>query len=1053
MSEDEKSDRDGPEQWPVWAASFKPRIPIRHLVIFDRFVGWMKKRAPAVWEGQAALSLAIEKHAALRKALCATAQNASSELSLMDWWDRLVAAGNQANQWDIPLLPPIVRLPPTRPDFVRRDFLLLHSFRQVETALLNRLQEELKPDQMCDAILCSTIINGGVVSCPMLCAISSIDAASISGFAGELRATLRIPIDKSEYTEQIWYPDALTSVLLTRALKQPGTFPASVATLEPTHLPARITEAFDKLGLPSVDCSDLLRAAHVALTLSVPAYIAAYLADELPCQSLPDDVLRRLCGWRRESPEKTQTTSEGASTSCHRDFIDVDVSYDPRAAKADQIKIINTVLALLDKDSKHPIEKIDKEIRPHGKGLWPISRLLLEWTKWHLGGNDDDPHLSGKKRIENSSAARYLRTIARHLITLAEDENLLEMEAEDFESLYELSAARVVRRKERDYFWGRITSFHRFLTLAGAPSLDIRELDGFEAAGAHRVSANLVGEPDFQAFKRSVMAADGWGLDTPHLRILLAAILGFRCGLRRREVQMLQLHDVHPEPDPYLVIRSSEFARLKSHSSHRRLPLRALLPEDELNLLLGYVSKRKEGLAGHTGLVFSQQGEPITPLSDAELFAPITAVFHMIIGLETPRFRFHHLRHSFANWLFLALVGIDNPEIAKASAPLPGRSPFRGKQIAMLSEALFPRLLGTPSAPTRKNLHIVSGLLGHLSPMTTCRSYLHIIDWLAGRELDTTLANRLENLAAGQLGAICGLSPSMPHKIPYRDLLTQPVAFLRRYVQQQLPLARRDVVNKYKWEPVNEELSRIFTGLGTPPPPPPVVLLLVLARLQRQENADILSRCYSISRNAVDSAALHYQRLYAKQSVGIPKMRIRFPGPPRQLYAAKEFWRILDQTSKAFSSCDANTRWAMIAAARLLIQRNGPKTGRLYFGEKQESAPEIVRGLIAIGVPAAAMTLEVRTPHRQHEVRSSLDEVTTIVEKLGVRQNRTNLDWPKRTPKGPVLRLHFLPTHDFGMLKETVFSNGKIHGVNYAAIWVLFANSALTREDNSTKAA
>jgi integrase len=1041
-----KAEHDALEQWPVWAASFQPHIPGQHLVLFDRFVAWMKKRAPAVWAGLAQLSLAKEDHAALRKALCVTAQSAASELSLMDWWDRLIAAGNQSNQWDIPLLPPIVRLPPVRPDFVRRDFLLLHSFRQIEAALLTRLQEELQPSQMCDAILCSTIINGGVVSRPMLCAIASIDAASISGYAGELRATLRIPTDKTEYTEQIWYPDALTSVLITRTLKLPGAFPARVDTLGPTKLPTRINEAFDKLGLPFIDWSNLLRAAHVALKLSVPPYIAAYLSDELPSQSLPDDVLRRLCGWRREVPDQATASSDTTASSLHGDFIDVDVSYDPKAARVDQIKVINTVLALLEKESKHPIEKIDQETRRHGAGLWPITRLLLEWTKWHLGGHDDDPHSSGRKRIEKSSAVRYLRTIGRHLITVAEDENLLEMEAEDFESLYELSAARVIRRKERDYFWGRIASFHLFLTLAGAPEINIRELDGYEAAGQRRVSANLVGEPDFLAFKRSVMAAGGWGPDTPHLRILLAAILGIRCGLRRREVQMLQLHDVHPEPDPYLVIRSSEFARLKSHSSHRRLPLHALLPEDELGLLLDYVSKRKEGLVGHTGLVFSRQGEPLTPLPDTELFAPITAAFQVIIGLETPRFRFHHLRHSFANWLFLALVGIDNPEIAKASTPLPTLSPFRGNRIAPLSEALFPRLLGTPPAPTRKNLYIVSSLLGHLSPLTTCRSYLHIIDWLAGRELDVALGCRLANLGAGQLGAICGLSPSMPHKLPYRDLLNQPVAFLRRYVQQQLPPIRREVVDEREWEPANRELGRIFTELGTPVPPPPVILLLVLARLQRQEEADILSRCYTVSRNAIDSAALHYQRLYAKQSVATPKKRIRFPGPPRQLDAAKEFWRILDQTSQAFSNGDANTRRAMIAAARLLIQRNGPKTGRLYFGEKQESAPEIVRGLIAMGVPAAGMMLEVRTPDRQHEVRSILDEVITIVEKLGVRQDHTNLDWPKRAPKGPVLRLHFLPTPDTGMLKETVLSNGKIHGINYAAIWILFASTGLSHQ-------
>ncbi|MBK8525442.1 MAG: hypothetical protein IPL58_16280 [Betaproteobacteria bacterium] len=77
------------------------------------------------------------------------------------------------------------------------------------------------------------------------------------------------------------------------------------------------------------------------------------------------------------------------------------------------------------------------------------------------------------------------------------------------------------------------------------------------------------------------------------------------------------------------------------------------------------MEKRKEVLDDVGGLVFSRQGDPRIPLADAELFTAITTAFQAIIGLQNSRFRFHHLRHSFANWLFLALVGIDNPELAK----------------------------------------------------------------------------------------------------------------------------------------------------------------------------------------------------------------------------------------------------------------------------------------------------------------------------------------------------------------------------------------------------
>jgi len=122
------------------------------------------------------------------------------------------------------------------------------------------------------------------------------------------------------------------------------------------------------------------------------------------------------------------------------------------------------------------------------------------------------------------------------------------------------------------------------------------------------------------------------------MRVLLAAILGFRCGLRRRKTQMLRLHDIHSGPDPCLIVRSSAFAKLKSHSAHRRIPLRHLLPAQELALLLDYVDRRKSALAGQSGLAFSYPGTPSAPLSDAELFDPITEAFQAIIGLHTVRY-------------------------------------------------------------------------------------------------------------------------------------------------------------------------------------------------------------------------------------------------------------------------------------------------------------------------------------------------------------------------------------------------------------------------------
>jgi integrase len=1037
---DDKEDTPVDDVWPVWAASLKPRISQRQQNLFEEFAEWMSKHAKAVWEGMPSLTMDNEAHAAIRKSLASTARSGFAELAIIDWWDRLIAAGNQLSRWEIPLLPPVVRLPRERPAFVPKDFLLLQNFRTLEWAFQERLQKPLESDELLNAILCSAMIAGGVTSRPMLRAIASLDPESISGHRGEIRVVLRWPVGKTDFREHLWYPDAITSVLITRALKHGCIVSANKTVGEATDnfLAKKICGALKSLHLPLFNFSDFLRAAKVAISLSVPPYIAAYLADEFPCQSLKNDVLRRLCGWTYRDDCGT-TESEIPETKFQAsNFIDLEFPYNPRKVRVDQLKVIGAVAQILERNCDNPIEQINTKICEHGPALWPVTRLLLEWTKWLLGGYHDKSRMFDRNTVVQSTARRYLRTIGRHLVVLAGDENLLEMDAEDFESLYELSAARVIHGTERGNFWARISSFHSFLMLAGASPVEIAELDGFESVGAGQVSANLVSEEDFQAFKRAILGHPGWGQEMPAERILLAAVLGFRCGLRRREIQMLLLHDVHPEPDPYLVVRSSEFARLKSHSAHRRLPLKAIVPNDELKLLLEYVGRRKATLDETTsGLVFSRQGDPRAPLSDSELFAPITVAFQAIIGLAKPRFRFHHLRHSFANWLFLALVRIDNPELLSKHDRLAQCSPFTAERLNSLTKTFFPRLLGIPPAPTKKNLYIISGLLGHLSPLTTVRCYLHLCDWLSGREADLALASRLSDLGSRQLAALCELSPSMPHKPPYRELLHLPVAFMRRYVSQQLPDQHRESVSR-RPAPEHQDLAKVWSMLANPEPPPPVTLMGILYRFFKGEDPGRLARRYAVSERSIKVAAQNYQRLYAKQSTERAKKAMRPPGAPRQKAAAAIFWSILDRASNAYHAVKPERREAMVAAARLLIQRNGPRTGRLYFGDRQESALQIVNGLIGIGLPADKMSLEIRLANNLEVLSPVLKDTVTEIEKLGVALVYGQLDWPKRQQKSSLLRLHFQPSSKDASIREKTYVTGQISAINYAALWILF---------------
>ncbi len=650
------------------------------------------------------------------------------------------------------------------------------------------------------------------------------------------------------------------------------------------------------------------------------------------------------------------------------------------------------------------------------------------------------------------------------------------MEVEDWESLYELAAERVKGINEQAFYWSCIKSFSTYMTFYGAPEITLEELDGYTAAVDATVSANLVGEREFQTFrvamldrgpafldadKQELVTSDQGQdqdkkyLDTPQVQVFLAAVLGYRCGLRRREVQMLWAHDIFPGDQAVLHVRASSLARLKSRSAYRRIPLDALVPADELKVLLDYLERRKEQLNKHQALFFSRIDMPQVPLSDQFLFRPITEAFQRIRGIDGLPFRFHHLRHSFANWLLIALLAADNSALLDSTDPLVASGPLDLKRVAAIKNAFFPRMLGAGPAATRKNLYLVSALLGHLSPETSLRHYIHLLDWLAGREVDIALATTLVGSSPKDLGNGCGLSASMPYKPPYDTLLEHPVVFMRQYVRQYCLSELREVPLG-QTPPV--DLTDIVRGIGIAPPPGPSRMMLMLGRLLQQTpeegwkrgsvTADPvvsskLERDHSVSRIVLKALLDNYLKLYAKQSMQVAKSSLEMPAPPRTEVDSVEFWRILDAASSAFSSL--SKRESMVLAAEFLVERNGPRSGNVYFGKRWALAPSVVEGLIAMGLDPAMLTLDLRVADMDAERTHELEGIAQQIGKRGVALETNGLDWEKRQSTGATMRLRITPRKDAMSDAKLSRMVGRIRGLNYAALWVLFASALVSK--------
>jgi hypothetical protein len=1046
-------------EWPTWALELTPHIGEDWGASFGKFSEWMSKHEADIWTGREGLELEKKAHGEKRDRLishCGEA-TAASEVVLRGWWDRLICAGNMHRGWKIELLPQVVKLPVQAPTYVRRDFQLLAEFREHESTFFSTMRAGVGKDALRSMLLCSAIICGGVTSLPMLRALLLMRPTAVRGYHGELRVALRLPYGKDAfldgkeaYLDQTWYPDAVTAVLIVRWMSTANEGGgASDTVAEPAAL-SEIASALSRLRKLELKPRDFLRAARVAHSLNVTPYIAAYLANDLQAQSLPMHVMQRLNGLDPTLLDTDTDTDTGADgmpgASRHVKQLVLSDQFDSAAPPVQQLKVIAKVTKYL-RTGGDVVDEIERELKQCGQGLWLITRLLCQWIRWRRSAGDDKEKALGQiKAVKGSSSARYLSAIARHLIAVAGPENPAEMDVDDLETLYELAAARVKNGQERAYFWGCIRSFHSYLMFYGAPEVSLEELDGFVTNRQGAISANLVSEQDFITFKDALRRRAGPSLKSTGTAVLLAAILGFRCGLRRREVQMLWLHQLHMGVEPWLLVRASNLATLKSRSAHRRIPLHCLLLPDELELLQAYWSQKVAQFGGAKALLFSNATVPNVPLPDRVLFDPITAAFQLISGHCAPQFKYHHLRHSFTNWLFLALVLADNPGLRDPDSPM--ISGLTEEHTSRIKKSLFPHAneKETSLPPTRRNLYLVSALLGHLSPETTLKWYMHVVDWLAGREVDIALATMLCEFKPPELAKLCGLSSSMAYKGGFQSFVNLPVQFLRHYVADHLPANQRDTPTTFK-EPT--DLTTVFDLLEALPLPSPSRMMVTLSHfLQRtavresdeegkinsvrEEALAWIERNHAIPRSVFELVYEQYVRIVAKQSGS--HARPEFPTPPRPRADAIEFWRILDATEASFNSIES--RPAMLETAHRLISRIGPSTGQIYLGQAVDMAPQIIDGLTAMGVPLSELALKTYSPSGEIslplEFRIHIDAVHT--RKVNIEPDETA--WKKKEQRNHLFRIE---------IKETT---GRIKGVNYAAIWLHFADAMSRAETN-----
>lgn len=642
------------------------------------------------------------------------------------------------------------------PSCFRPDrFVLLHKARKIQQAVIDLPYTDDRKVE-CGRVILSAILFGGLVDkqwiSSWLIALEErqvfsdqrylwLEIEKVIRYANKANDKIGDKKIRGENEQDIiihrrWFADSVSRLLICRWLNQTS---VNKHVINNSSWQSSIQCFLKSANLE--DClknslSDLLAMGEMALRLETPQNIASYATGVLNSVSLPEPVWTRILSGKavynqrsghKEREDITQisdTHSVLASMSGH----------DSPADQSLQHEYFKKVRKLLSGKSPSGLnrESIKQRIREiiQTAPLSEINRLLLEWSIYLLS-------------LEASTALRYLGAIGSYLIAACEKQEFVEQEPPWFEAQYERALSNIKMEKEKIFARKTMGRFHRFLVAKyGAPDLGKGFFAGRVGPAEYTVDANLITCTEFDLIKRAL------GGDDPKrprvaTAVLLIAILGFRCGLRRNEAYYLRVRDIQGDRYPEIVLRPYSKRGLKSGASTRRIPLHILLNKDEQALLKAWCNER--AVNGNTPL-FSKMSRSFTMYKPEQLFGPVRVALHQITGDES--LRYHHLRHSFTNWIFIRLNG--DAEGLRNRASFLDHSEFDKDRVLELRQTLLGNeLLG------RKGAFAAALLCGHADPATTFKSYIHLSDFMLGEQL--VRLNRLTSLSIQQISNLSGL--------------------------------------------------------------------------------------------------------------------------------------------------------------------------------------------------------------------------------------------------------------------------------------------------------
>ena len=256
-------------------------------------------------------------------------------------------------------------------------------------------------------------------------------------------------------------------------------------------------------------------------------------------------------------------------------------------------------------------------------------------------------------------------------------------------------------------------------------------------------------------------------------RLRAAVLLGFYAGLRIVEVANLKPGSLILDGGYTLMIRDS-----KTKSSTRNLNLSLLMPGEALNEIISFFQRDNCIELTDDTCIFSDYGP-----DEARQFIP-TEVAKILRHFGLPNARFHHLRHSFANWFVVrSMAALHGADFFPPNSSFLNEQLFEGKYLGYVNNLFFgfamQRKAGYKSFP--HIMLVLARLMGHYGPITTMSSYLHIIDWVCKLHMSKCWNGMTLDVDSTTVQTFLQVSyPTLPDSLKKKSLKGIPAADIIR---------------------------------------------------------------------------------------------------------------------------------------------------------------------------------------------------------------------------------------------------------------------------------